>query len=78
MMTVRPAYLRACLKELRFLAKQAPLAERARLEATASVLAGAIETIARGQEAVRRTKALLDHDSALLDGVRFSRDRISK
>jgi hypothetical protein len=78
MMTIHPAFLRARLKELKLLAKQASPAERARLEGTASVIARATETIAGCQEAVQPTKALLDHGTARRGGVRFSHDRVSK
>jgi len=75
---IHPAFLRARLKELKFLVKQASPAERARLEGMASFIARATETIAGCQEAVQRTNHLLDHGTARRDGVRFSRDRISK
>jgi hypothetical protein len=53
MMTIHSAFIRARLDELKLLAEKTSPAERARLAGTASVLSRALETIAKGREAVQ-------------------------
>jgi hypothetical protein len=74
-MKAHPVFWHARLDRLKLRAEQAPPAERARLEGSILMLTRAIETMAKCQEAVEQTDALLGRDTAPFGRVWFSQDR---